>query len=159
MINTLEDAERLVSFCRYSPQGSRSFGPTRASLYSGQDYALHANKTIQVFAMIETQIAMDNLDEIVSVKGLDAVFVGPSDLGLSLGYAPGNHEEPGLLKAIESILKTAKSQNLRAGIFTLTPKYARQMIDLGFDLVVLSSDARLLAAQAKKFLSDLKHME
>ena len=109
--------------------------------------------------MIETQIAMDNLDEIVSVKGLDAVFVGPSDLGLSLGYAPGNHEEPGLLKAIESILKTAKSQNLRAGIFTLTPKYARQMIDLGFDFVVLSSDARLLAAQAKKFLSDLKHME
>ena len=93
------------------------------------------------------------------MKGLDAVFVGPSDLGLSLGYAPGNHEEPGLLKAIESILKTAKSQNLRAGIFTLTPKYARQMIDLGFDLVVLSSDARLLAAQAKKFLSDLKHME
>ena len=103
MINTREDAERLVSFCRYSPQGTRSFGPTRASLYSGQDYALHANKTIQVFAMIETQNAMDNLDEIVSVEGLDAVFVGPSDLGLSLGYAPGNHEEPGLLKAIESL--------------------------------------------------------
>ena len=158
MINTREDAERLVSFCRYSPQGSRSIGPTRASLYAGQDYAKHANKTILVFAMIETQKSMDNLDEIVSVEGLDAVFVGPSDLGLSLGYVPGNHEEPGLLKAIESILKTAKSRSIRAGIFTLTPKYARQMIELGFDFVVLSSDARLLAAQAKIFLSEL-HME
>jgi 4-hydroxy-2-oxoheptanedioate aldolase len=158
MINTREDAERFVSYCRYAPQGTRSFGPGRAVLFAGNDYAMQANDTILTLAMIETQKAMDNLEGILTVEGLDAVFVGPSDLGLSLGYVPGNHEEPGLLKAIESILKTAKSRSIRAGIFTFTPKYARQMIELGFDFVVLSSDARLLAAQAKIFLSEL-HME
>ena len=74
--------------------------------------------------MVETQKALDNLDGIMSVEGLDAVFVGPSDLGLSLGYFSGNYEEPVLLEAIETILKTAKSRGKRAGIYTLTPDYA-----------------------------------
>ena len=156
MINTREDAERLVSYCRYAPQGTRSFGPSRAVLYAGEDYAQHANKTILTFAMIETQKALDNLDDIVSVKGLDAVFVGPSDLGLSLGYVPGNYEEPVLLEAIESILKTAHTQGIRAGIYTLTAAFASRMIEMGFDYVVVSSDARLMAAQAQQVLADLR---
>ena len=106
--------------------------------------------------MIETRKALDNLDDIVAVEGLDAVFIGPSDLGLSLGYVPGNYEEPVLLKAIETILKTAHTQGIHAGIYTLTAAFARQMIELGFDYVVISSDARLLAAQAKKILADFR---
>ncbi len=133
MINTREDAERLVSYCRYAPEGERSFGPSRAILYGGKDYQDKANETILIFAMIETQKALKNIDEIVSVKGLDAVFVGPSDLGLSLGYVPGEHDEPILLDAIENILKKAKLNGIRAGIYTLTPKYARKMIEMGFD--------------------------
>ena len=156
MINTREDAERLVSYCRYAPQGTRSFGPSRAVLYAGEDYAQHANETILTFAMIETQKALDNLDDIVSVKGLDAVFVGPSDLGLSLGYTPGNYEEPVLLEAIESILKKAHSQGIRAGIYSYTTKFARRMIELGFDYVVISSDARLMVSQAQQILEDIR---
>ncbi len=90
------------------------------------------------------------------MKGLDAVFVGPSDLGLSLGYVPGNYEEPVLLEAIESILKTAHTQGIRAGIYTLTAAFARRMIEMGFDYVVVSSDARLMAAQAQQVLADLR---
>ena len=156
MINTREDAERFVSYCRYAPQGTRSFGPSRAVLYAGEDYAQHANSTVLTFAMIETRQALDNLEDIVSVKGLDAVFVGPSDLGLSLGYVPGNFEEPVLNEAIETILKTAQSQGIRAGIYTLTPEFARRMIELGFDFVVISSDARLMVTQAQKILSELR---
>ena len=156
MINTREEAERLVSYCRYAPKGTRSFGPSRANLYAGEDYAQQANKTVLTFAMIETQKALDNLDDIVFVKGLDAVFVGPTDLGLSLGYIPGNHEEPGLLNAIENILKTAQSQGIRAGIYTFTAAYARRMIEMGFDYVVVSSDAHLMAAQAKQVLADFR---
>ena len=156
MINTREDAERFVSYCRYAPQGTRSFGPSRAVLYAGEDYAQHANSTVLTFAMIETRQALDNLEDIVSVKGLDAVFVGPSDLGLSLGYVPGNFEEPVLNEAIETILKTAQSQGIRAGIYTLTPEFARRMIELGFDFVVISSDARLMATQSQKILSELR---
>jgi len=156
MINNRQDAERLVSYCRYAPDGQRSFGPSRANLYSGEDYFKNANETVLIFAMIETQKAVENLDEIVSVKGLDAVFIGPSDLGLSMGKTPGNHEEPVLLEAIETILKTAKSNGIRAGIYTLTPEYARMMVDMGFDYVVISSDARLIVTQAKKIFTDFR---
>ena len=156
MINSREDAEKFVSYCRYAPQGTRSFGPGRAVLYAGNDYAMQANETILTLAMIETQKALDNLEEILTVEGLDAVFVGPSDLGLSLGYAPGNHEEPFLLEAIETILKKVKSNGKRAGIYTLTPEYAKRMIMLGFDYVVTSSDARMLTAQATKTLTELR---
>ena len=62
MVNTREDAQRLVSYTHYAPRGSRSFGPVRASLYGGSDYATKANDTIVVFAMIETKQALDNLD-------------------------------------------------------------------------------------------------
>ena len=155
MINSREDAERFVSYCRYAPQGTRSFGPGRAELYAGNDYTLGANETILTLAMIETKKGLDNLKEILSVDGLDAVFVGPSDLGLSLGYAPGDHEEPVLIEAIEKILITAKSNGKRAGIYTLSTDYARRMINLGFDYVVISSDARMLIIQAQKILTEL----
>ena len=155
MINSREDAERFVSYCRYAPKGTRSFGPGRAELYAGSDYTVRANETILTLAMIETKKALDNLKEILSVEGLDAVFVGPSDLGLSLGYAPGNHEEPDLQEAIEKVLITAKSNGKRAGIYTLNTNYARRMINLGFDYVVISSDARMLMIQAKKTLTEL----
>ena len=156
MINTREDATRFVSYCRYAPQGTRSFGPGRAVLYAGNDYAIKANETILTLAMIETKIALDNLNGILDVEGLDAVFVGPSDLGLSLGYGPGDHDEPVLLEAIETILKKAKSSSKKAGIYTLTPEYAKRMIKLGFDYVVISSDARMLTEQATKTLTDLR---
>ena len=155
MINSREDAERFVSYCRYAPQGTRSFGPGRAVLYAGNDYTMKANETILTLAMIETKKALDNLNEILTVVGLDAVFVGPSDLGLSLGYAPGNHEEPVLLEAIETILEKAKSNGKRAGIYTLTPEFAKRMINLGFDYVVISSDARMLTEQSTKTLNEL----
>ena len=156
MINTPEDTERFVSYCRYAPQGIRSFGPGRAVLYAGNDYSMQANETILTLAMIETQKAMDNLEGILAVEGLDAVFVGPSDLGLSLGYTPGNHDEPVLLEAIETILKKAKSNGKRAGIYTLTPEYAKRMIKMGFDYVVISSDARMLTAQSNNTLTELR---
>src|SRR5215207_2890752 len=83
MVNSRDDAARLVSYSRYAPQGARSFGPIRASLYGGADYPEHANDTVVVFAMIETRSALDQLDAILSVEGLDAIYVGPSDLSLA----------------------------------------------------------------------------
>jgi len=85
MINTRADAERLVATCRYPPAGFRSCGPTRAALYGGGDYQAKANETIVVFAMIETAEAVANLDSILSTPGLDAIFIGPNDLAISMG--------------------------------------------------------------------------
>ena len=87
MINNRAEAEKFVGSCRYAPLGYRSSGPIRASLYGGADYHAKANDIVVAFGMIETQEALDNLDAILSTPGLDAIYVGPSDLSISLGYS------------------------------------------------------------------------
>lgn len=157
MINTREDAERFVGACRYPPDGYRSFGPYRARIYGGADYAEHANDEIITMAMIETREALDNLDEILAVPGLDAVFVGPSDLGQSLGTGPRlDPEEPKLVDAIDRILSSARERDLEAGIFTGSAEYAAQMVEKGFRFVTVLSDARYMAAGAAEVVSALK---
>src|SRR5262245_20242399 len=83
MITTRPQAETLVRICKYAPKGFRSFGPIRASLYAGMDYAQKANDELLVMPMIETAEAVQNIDEILSVPGIDAVYVGPADLSLT----------------------------------------------------------------------------
>ena len=105
MINSKEDAQKLVAYTHYAPQGTRSYGPTRALLYSGADYPKYANDTIVTFAMIETAKALDNLDEILAVEGLDAIYIGPSDLSLALGCTPAFDDlDPKVAKAVDHIL-------------------------------------------------------
>ena len=92
MINNRAEAEKFVGSCRYAPLGYRSSGPIRASLYGGADYHMKANDIVLAFGMIETAEAMENLDEIMSVKGLDAIYVGPSDLSISLRLPAGRRQ-------------------------------------------------------------------
>src|SRR5262245_53329827 len=122
MVNTRDDAARLVAYTHYAPQGTRSFGPIRGLLYGGADYPQHANKTIVVFAMIETAEALDNLDAILSVEGLDAIYIGPSDLSLALGCKPAFDEvDPKVDQAIGHILARAQAHNVIAGIHNGVP--------------------------------------
>ena len=88
MINSAAEAREFVAACRYPPAGIRSCGPIRANIYAGSDYVANANRTIITMAMIETRSGLDNLDEILSVEGLDAIYVGPADLALALGCEP-----------------------------------------------------------------------
>ena len=156
MVNTREDAERLVAATHYQPRGTRSFGPVRALLYGGEDYPKHANDTIVVFAMIETKQALDNLDDILSVKGLDAVYIGPSDLSLALGCTPtfDDVDKP-VAEAIDHILAKAKEHGLVAAIHNGTPEAALKRIEKGFQFVTVSSDARLMAAGAKQVIAKM----
>ena len=157
MINTREEAEKFVSACRYPPDGYRSFGPFRATLYAGADYAAHANETVVTRAMIETAAALENLDDIMGVSGLDAVFVGPADLGQSLGEGPGmDRTEPAVVEAIDRILAAAEEYGLAAGIFTGSTEYASRMIERGFRFVTVLSDGRLLASAAAQTVAAMK---
>jgi 4-hydroxy-2-oxoheptanedioate aldolase len=98
-------------------RGKRSFGPVRALLCGGADYAQHADKTIVRFAMIETAEALDNLDAILSVEGLDAIYIGPSDLSLALGCRPVFDDvDPPVAQAIAHILERAKAHGVQAGV-------------------------------------------
>jgi len=157
MINSREECERFVGATRYAPKGYRSSGPIRATLYGGPDYHDKANEQIIALAMIETSEALENLDEILSVKGLDGVYIGPSDLSISLGKGPGaDHTDDFRLGVIMNILKAAKRRGIKAGIHTASPGYAKRMRSEGFDFVTVMGDARLLTAAAKAAVAEMR---
>jgi 4-hydroxy-2-oxoheptanedioate aldolase len=157
MIDTAEEAQRLVSFVRYPPTGARSFGPFRAALAASAgdiaDYGAHADDHMLCFAMIETAQAVAHIDEIVTVPGLDGIYIGPADLTMSLTgtrYPPGvDREEPELIETIQRLLEHAHHAGIRAGLHTATPAYALRAVEWGFDLVTVSSDVYLLSAAAR----------
>ncbi len=157
MVNTREEAQRFVAYTSYAPRGTRSFGPVRAGLVLGADYAEKANDNLIVFAMIETAQALDNLDAICSVEGIDAVYIGPSDLSLSLGCKPVFDDvEPKAAQAIEHILARAHAHGLKAGVHNGRTDVARARIALGFDFVTVGSDARILAAGSQQILKEMR---
>ncbi len=147
MVNTVEDARRLVQASRYAPMGSRSFGPTRANLVHGAGYVKTANTSVLVFAMIETREALDNLDAILAVEGIDGVYVGPSDLGLSLGYEPTlDPTATEVLDAIAQIAIRVKASGRLAGIHTGSPEMIRLAFTQGYDFASLLTDARIFTS-------------
>ncbi len=160
MINTRQEAERLVSFVRYPPQGTRSFGPTRVNFAAGANYGGEADATVVCFAMIETREAFDNVEAIVATPGLDGVYIGPADLTLGLTgktYRTGfDREEPEMVEAIRHILDTAHRAGIRAGLHTGSAAYAAKAIGWGFDLVTISNDVRLLAGAAEASVSEVR---
>jgi 4-hydroxy-2-oxoheptanedioate aldolase len=85
MISTRAECEAFVGACRYPPAGYRSFGPLRASIYGGADYASESNGEILTLAMIETAEGLENVEEIAATPGLDGIYIGPSDLSLATG--------------------------------------------------------------------------
>jgi 4-hydroxy-2-oxoheptanedioate aldolase len=157
MVNSREDAQKLVAYSHYAPRGTRSFGPVRATLYGGADYPSQANDTVVVFAMIETAQALDKLDDILSVEGLDAIYIGPSDLSLSLGCKPVFDDvDPQAAQAIDHIIERAKAHGVQAGIHNGRSDVALARIAKGYRFVTLSSDARLLASGSQALLGEMR---
>lgn len=162
MVNTREEAERLVSYMRYPPKGVRSFGPTRAFFSAGADYGRHADEEVVCLAMIETAEAFANLDAIVTTPGLDGVYIGPADLTLGLTgrrYPTGfDREEPEMVDAIQTILRKAHEAGIRACLHNGTPAYAAKAVGWGFDLVTISNDVRLLAGAAQASVATVRKL-
>jgi len=157
MINTKKDCEKFVSYCYYPPIGQRSFGPMRAQLVHGPDYFSNANKNVLSFAMIETQQAVDNLDEILSVPNLTGVYIGPADMSSSYGLKPKfDVKEDPVYSNIKLIAKKANEYGKIAGIHNGTTQYAKEMIDIGFKLVTISSDFRSMSTHAQSVIDDMK---
>ena len=156
MVNTKEECEKFVSACRYAPRGNRSFGPARAKIYGGDDYLEHADNTLLNFAMIETSEAVDNLDKILSVEELDAVYVGPSDLAITMGYLPGVYEKE-VEDCISYIVKTCKKKNIKAGIHCPNGKSVKERFDIGYNLGTISADSALLTQASKREIFDVKN--
>ena len=162
MVNTREEAEKLVSYVRYPPHGVRSFGPTRVNFSAGADYGQHADAEVLCFAMIETAEAMRNLEAIVSTPGLDGVYIGPADLTLGLTgrtYPTGfDREEPEMIEAIKRVLQAAHNAGIRACLHNGSAAYAAKAVGWGFDLVTISNDVRLLAGAASASVAEARKL-
>ncbi len=161
MVSNREQAENFVQACQYPPKGYRSFGPIRASIYGGDDYAQHADREILKLAMIETKESLDKLDEILDTPNLDGIYIGPADLSLAVGEEPGfdKAENSKAYNEILRILEAAKKRKLLAGLHNGTAEYAQKMIKKGFNLVTVGSDSRYIAAGAKADLEKLKSIK
>lgn len=149
LIDTREQCERFVGACRYPPKGFRSNGAHRATFYAGADYPRYADEVIIKLAMIESREALANLDGILSVDGLDGVFVGPTDLAYSLGCPPTLEPSSGQVsEAIDSIVAAAKARGLKTGTVSSSGAAARQCVEKGFDFVVPGTETGLLRSAA-----------
>jgi 4-hydroxy-2-oxoheptanedioate aldolase len=146
MISTAEQAQAFVGACRYPPAGFRSSGPTRAALIHGANYQAEANAEVIALAMIETAEGLANVDAICATPGLDGIYIGPSDLSLALGGAPGqDSQDPMRLEAFATILAACRKAGIRAGVHAGGVAYSQQMIGMGFDLVSVGADIRYLS--------------
>jgi 4-hydroxy-2-oxoheptanedioate aldolase len=156
-IDRAEDCERFVAACRYPPIGARSYGPARGLLYGGPDYVSSADATIMTWAMVESVTALDHLDAILAVPGLDGVYVGPNDLALSLGLPPGGLEPPPAVEqALAAVLAAAHARGVAVGAFCPTASMARRLATDGFDLVTAGNDVTMMRDAASGRLAEIR---
>ena len=160
MVSTPAEAAAFVGACRYPPGGFRSYGPTRAALVAGPDYAHHANAEVLALAMIETAEGLANVEAVCATPGLDGIYIGPSDLSLSLGGEPSqDSQDPTLLAAFSRVLAACKASGVRAGVHTTSVAYSQQMLAMGFDLVTVGADLRWLMAGRREALELRAYVE
>ena len=149
LVNSAEDAARAVSACRYPPQGIRSFGPVLAADVIGSRDPEKLGGEVVCLVMVETREALERVGEIAATPGLDGVYIGPSDLALSLGLPPtleimeGEHEA-----AVRRIREACHEHGIAAGIHAPSGEWARRHAQAGFDLITVASDAPLLRMAA-----------
>jgi 2-keto-3-deoxy-L-rhamnonate aldolase RhmA len=159
--NTRELAEQAVKSCKYPPEGVRGFGPglalSRWNL-DGPSYIRYANQNVLVVVIIEQKEAVDRIDEIASVPGVDVLFIGTSDLSFSLGVG-GQVNQPIVQEAIRKVLETGKKHNIAVGLPLGSAEEINRRIKEGFRFFQASSDLGLMRAGARAFLGQIEGRE
>jgi len=154
MVNSAEEAARAVSACRYPPQRNRSYGPIRAARVMGAPVPSELGEAALCVAMVETREGLEQLAEIAGTPGIDAIYVGPADLAVSLGLPPGlDKSEPEHVAVVERILAACKAAGIGAGIQCGSGKSARQFAARGFNIVTVAKDNTVLEAAFRQNLA------
>jgi len=136
MVNTASACRAAVEAALYPPLGHRSYGPTRAAIIEGPEYFKEAN--LAIVPMIETAEALADLDGILSVENVTAIYVGPADLAISMGFHPGT-EDPEFLQALHQIVARCNAHGVVPGIHA-TAATAGDRLDQGFRMVTITTD-------------------
>jgi 2-dehydro-3-deoxyglucarate aldolase len=156
-VNTAEHAKRIVAFSRYAPEGSRGVGLGRAHGYGMRftEYLEEANDRIAVIVQAEHARAVENIESIAAVEGIDAVLIGPYDLAASLGRM-GQVEHPDVVGAIDHVTEVCLKAGVRLGYFGVTAEAVQPYIARGYTLIIAGVDTLFLGGGAKRVLSALR---
>ena len=156
MIKSVSEAERAVSFAKYTPLGKRSVGLARAQAYglNFDDYLKSANTNIALILQIEHKDAVEHVEEIIAVPGIDAVLIGPYDLSASMGLL-GQTSAPEVVEAIARIRHACLGATIPHGAFCMTAPQARDEIAAGGRLIVFGTDLLFMTGYAKAGLESL----
>ncbi|MDI3468238.1 MAG: hypothetical protein OJF62_000301 [Pseudolabrys sp.] len=151
MINNVADARRFVGACKFPPVGERSWGPHRAMMLAGipdmKTYLRDANDNVVTIAMVETQEAMDNLDAIAAVPGIDVLFVGPSDLSITLTKGAELDPHSKIVEAAnDKVLAACKKAGKIAGLYCATAERAVEVSKRGFRFCAVGNDLGFIRA-------------
>ncbi|MGO4384719.1 HpcH/HpaI aldolase family protein [Specibacter sp. RAF43] len=147
MVNTADDAAAAVSAAHYPPRGVRGVGSALARSARWNripDYLAKAAETLTVIVQLESREAVENAAEIVAVDGIDAVFIGPSDLAASMGVL-GQQEHPDVVAAVEHCIRVAKAAGKPVGVNAFAEATARRYLAAGVDFILVGADVALLA--------------
>ncbi len=157
MINTAEQARQLVKWSKYPPQGQRGVGLARAQAYGLKfaEYMASANDNTAVIVQAEHIKAVENIDSIVQVEGIDAVFIGPYDLSASMGIT-GQVDDPDVVAAIDVVSSACEKYNIARGFFGLTVESVQPYIDQGYSLICVGTDAGFVTRGVSEITSALK---
>lgn len=156
-VNTAEQAANVVRFARYSPVGARGVGLARAHGYGQrfQEYLNEANERVTVIVQAEHVRAVENIESIVKVEGIDAVLLGPYDLSASLGKM-GRIDDPVVVDAIEQVTKACQAAGIPLGYFGVSAQAVRPYMQRGYKMIAAGTDTLFLAAAARRLLEELR---
>ena len=157
LVNTAAQARTIVERAKYPPQGARGVGTARALGYGYAiaDYVAHANEETAVILQAEHRDAVANIEEIAATPGVDAIFVGPFDLSLSMGK-PGQVADPEVVQAISHVRDVVHGRGLPLGIFGVAPESVSGWMGRGFTLIACGVDMMLLGGAARSLLAQLR---
>lgn len=161
MINSVDDARRLAAAAKYPPVGERSWGPglamPRARISDAREWLRDGNANALAIAMIETRAALDAIDEIVSVEGIDGLFVGPADF--SIAWSNGKTIDPTLedmMEGVALVAEKARAAGKFAGIYVVAPELTGRFSSMGFRLFAIGSEPRFMAVGGNNLLAAAK---
>lgn len=156
-VQNRKEAEAAVAAMRYPPAGIRGVaGITRATRYGTvKDYAKRASEELCLLVQVETKTALDEIEAIAAVDGVDGIFIGPSDLAASMGH-PGDPGHPEVAAAIEDAIKRIRRAGKPAGILSLDPVFVRHCMTLGTVFTAVDVDAAILIRNATRIAREFK---
>lgn len=153
-VQNADEARAAVAATRYPPEGIRGVaGGSRATVFGNvANYHANAHKEICLTVQVETASAVEQIEDIAAIDGIDAIFIGPADLAASMGHL-GNFNHEDVQALIASAAKRIKATGKAAGILSFNAEQAKHYVSLGFDFVAIASDQSLMVSAAKSLLA------